>query len=46
MSRRRKPKVPGSIYLNGSRWWWDVRLTETYAEPDKDLASEAERHLG
>jgi len=26
MPRQRREKVPGSIYLNGKRFWWDVRL--------------------
>jgi integrase len=26
MPKQRQGKVPGSIYLNGKRFWWDVRL--------------------
>lgn len=26
MGKARKPNVPGSIYIRGGRYWWDVRL--------------------
>jgi len=36
---RQRPEVPGSTYLNGKRFWWDVRLPGEAPAPQTLLAA-------